>query len=81
MNASTRVMAVRARYKVSEYAIAMRRDGTLIPRPGADFPLLENEGAWDAWKMSMSHHLTEDGVSNQAWLKNAAIYLFCKLNM
>ena len=80
MNGTQRIMAVQ-RYQVSEYAIRELRDGTLVPRHSTSLPLLENEDAWDAWKESMSTHLTEDGVSNRAWLKNAALYLYCKLKM
>jgi len=84
MNAKQRIMAVQ-RYQVSEYPIAVfeARDGTvqLVPRPTTSLPLLENEAAWDAWKESMSTHLTEDGVTNRVWLKNAALYLYCKLKM
>jgi len=78
INTSQR-MQIMARYKVSEYAISQLRDGTLVQRPPTNLPLLDNEAAWDAWKESMSTHLTEDGVSNKIWLKNAAIYMYCKL--
>jgi len=75
----TRMQMIAHRYAVSEYALTMNRDGILVHRNETQLPVLEDEASWDEWKHEMEHHLTEDGVSNNIWLKNAGIYLFCKL--